>query len=287
MTTNKINKVPSLKLLSGKFEYKADIPHHRIGFNDPKYGLLDSPNNVWHLNEINSFIKSHLDEFKKNVFIISNSFKNAVKKSAEAFNKAIQTDAEFIFENLKYPTGILIDNEDGAIFFHINKKDQSYSGLIFDGEELVVGYKNLKYNKNSELIPQGYLPNYMGNQGSKHAGQYFNAGKSLLQSAIQYTLVRSYADHEVKIITSKSTGKLNNIQYNNLNNMEILVLDSSWYTSIINTVGFGVRGHFRFQACGKGHADRKLIYVDAFQKHGYVRKAKMLPTEVPSISQIV
>ena len=53
-------------------------------------------------------------------------------------------------------------------------------------------------------------------------------------------------------------------------------LDSSWLRTIVRTEGFLVRGHFRLQACGEKHRDRKLIYINPFQKHGYVRRAKKL-----------
>ena len=72
---------------------------------------------------------------------------------------------------------------------------------------------------------------------------------------------------------SKSEGKIAN-----MTESTVYVVDSSWNKIIIRTDGFGVRGHFRLQPCGANMADRKLIWIDAFEKHGYKRqpRAKIL-----------
>ena len=64
----------------------------------------------------------------------------------------------------------------------------------------------------------------------------------------------------------KNEGKV----YNGSNNT-VYVVDSTWNKLIIRTDGFAVRGHFRLQPCGDGLKDRKLIWINAFEKHGYTR----------------
>lgn len=54
----------------------------------------------------------------------------------------------------------------------------------------------------------------------------------------------------------------------------VYVVDSTWNKIIIRTDGFAVRGHFRLQPCGKNMADRTLIWISAFEKHGYKRTPK-------------
>ena len=39
----------------------------------------------------------------------------------------------------------------------------------------------------------------------------------------------------------------------------------------IRTESFKVTGHWRFQPCGVGMLERKLIWIDTFEKSGYVR----------------
>lgn len=60
---------------------------------------------------------------------------------------------------------------------------------------------------------------------------------------------------------------VNSLGYN------VKYIDSRWVREIIRTEGFKVRGHFRMQRYGEGHALRKLIYINEFQKHGYHRRA--------------
>ena len=61
--------------------------------------------------------------------------------------------------------------------------------------------------------------------------------------------------------------------------------DCSWYTTIVRNEGFSVRGHFRLQPCGAGKRDKKLIYIHEFQKHGYVRRARLILNETKDNDQ--
>lgn len=68
---------------------------------------------------------------------------------------------------------------------------------------------------------------------------------------------------------SKKDGKVTNTSP-----YTVYVVDSSWNQLIIRTDGFAVMGHYRLQACGRGLIDRKLIWINAFEKHGYKRHPK-------------
>ena len=59
-------------------------------------------------------------------------------------------------------------------------------------------------------------------------------------------------------------------------NQKIDYYDCNWYTTIVRNEGFNVRGHFRLQPYGVGRKEKKLIYIHEFQKHGYVRRARLL-----------
>ena len=76
-------------------------------------------------------------------------------------------------------------------------------------------------------------------------------------------------------------GKSNNKPKNsgkiiNTSRVPVTIVDSRWNTIVVRTDGFGVRGHFRLQPCGTGRADRKLVWIAAFEKHGYTRRAGVL-----------
>jgi hypothetical protein len=65
-------------------------------------------------------------------------------------------------------------------------------------------------------------------------------------------------------------------KYINESQSDIKIFDSTWFTNFVKSDAFKVRGHFRLQPCGEGLKDRKLKWINDFQKEGYTRKAGML-----------
>ena len=63
--------------------------------------------------------------------------------------------------------------------------------------------------------------------------------------------------------------------------INVIVLDSLWYTTICREEGFMVSGHFRLQPFkdSMGHWTRKIIYIAAYEKHGYHRQARIRSKE--------
>lgn len=84
-----------------------------------------------------------------------------------------------------------------------------------------------------------------------------------------------YADVETKIIEGNRKDKHIGIKYLNETKRKIEILDSTYFTTISRTEGFGVRGHFRFQPYGPGLAQKRLQWIAEFEKHGYTRTAKI------------
>jgi len=79
----------------------------------------------------------------------------------------------------------------------------------------------------------------------------------------------------VEIPKGRNNGKLKNDgKITNTSDFNVYVVDSSWNKLIIRTEGFAVMGHFRLQPCGPGLIDRKLIWINAFEKNGYKRQPK-------------
>lgn len=61
--------------------------------------------------------------------------------------------------------------------------------------------------------------------------------------------------------------------YNNKTKLKMNVVDCTWFTELIRSGEFNVRGHFRLQPYGDG--SRRLIWINNFKKHGYTRKARI------------
>jgi len=53
---------------------------------------------------------------------------------------------------------------------------------------------------------------------------------------------------------------------------DVVIVGSKWNTISVREEGFKVAGFFRLQPCGKGRQDVKLIFVNSFMKHGYIRR---------------
>lgn len=56
-------------------------------------------------------------------------------------------------------------------------------------------------------------------------------------------------------------------------NLPVTIVNSNWNITSIRTDGFNVSGHFRLQPCGLQFSETKMIFIEPFKKHGYIRKA--------------
>lgn len=110
------------------------------------------------------------------------------------------------------------------------------------------------------------------------SGEYYfdEYGQEWFTKMMQMLAFVELGDIEVTMIEggrnngkAKKDGKVANSSPNT-----VYVVDSSWNKLIIRTTGFAVRGHFRLQPCGPGHRDRKLIWLNAYEKSGYHRRPK-------------
>jgi len=68
--------------------------------------------------------------------------------------------------------------------------------------------------------------------------------------------------------TTRKAGKLQN-----KTNLPIKLLTVGYFKTSVRTEGFKVRGHWRWQAYGKGMKKRKLKWIMPFEKKGYTRKS--------------
>jgi hypothetical protein len=57
----------------------------------------------------------------------------------------------------------------------------------------------------------------------------------------------------------------------NKTGLKVITLTSTWLNNIVRETGFKVKGHFRLQSYGPGMTDKKLIWINTFEKKGYNR----------------
>lgn len=53
----------------------------------------------------------------------------------------------------------------------------------------------------------------------------------------------------------------------------VTVINSRWNVTSVRNADFDVMGHFRLQPYGPGRGQVKMIFIEPFKKHGYVRRA--------------
>lgn len=98
-----------------------------------------------------------------------------------------------------------------------------------------------------------------------------------IRMAVFYELFTMYAEIEVKTLNGmRQIFDGPNCVYSNQTKYPIEIINSTWFTELIKSDAFKVRGHFRLQPFGEGMAKRKLIWINDFQKEGYHRLAKKL-----------
>lgn len=104
--------------------------------------------------------------------------------------------------------------------------------------------------------------------------------KKAIFTCMAVLLMKKYGEVETVECSGNSKTKISETEdFYNGAPFSVTRIDSTWLRTIVRTEGFQVRGFWRLQACGRNWGERKLIYIDSFQKHGYVRRAKKLIQE--------
>lgn len=68
---------------------------------------------------------------------------------------------------------------------------------------------------------------------------------------------------------TKASGKLINTL-----GIPLMIINSKWNITSYRTEGFAVRGHFAIRWTGEGRKIPKLVFINPFEKKGYVKKSK-------------
>ena len=105
--------------------------------------------------------------------------------------------------------------------------------------------------------------------------EYSDAFEKVMMRFVRLLIFTELSELETVILApDRSIGTRKGGKYVNETNSDIVIVDSTWNKMIFRTTGFAVSGHLRLQRHGKGRNDVKLIFIEEFEKHGYVRKAK-------------
>ncbi|MES2732239.1 MAG: hypothetical protein V4714_10835 [Bacteroidota bacterium] len=108
-----------------------------------------------------------------------------------------------------------------------------------------------------------------------------NTLKFLMTSVLSAQFFLQFAEVKNKVLDKKNRKwKEMNCFYQNETDVPIEVIDSGYYTTVIQPKPFTVQKFYRKQPIGKrGEGKFKLIEIKEFKKQGYTRKAKKLKLE--------
>lgn len=223
------------------------------------------------------------ESFKSNVFLSSKSFVTASDTAKEklqpVFIEMVQGGIEYKLKGtfilpawtVMIDCHFLGDSNDSFfctmfIFFH--------SGIPYGF------FSNRTDNNKIDNGECGWFSQYykdhrnLKNIDQKTLEIVFN---NVIMDVIIVDMFRSYAQVETKYLPANSRVKDVNCKYINETDMPITHLDSTWFTNLVKSDAFKVRGHFRLQPKKMdGKWTRELIWINEFQKHGYTRKAGIL-----------
>lgn len=231
-------------------------------------------------------------DWRSNIDVLSMSFLDALMTFSELDNKPAFSISNIFGSNDVFKGSLIIPYDKGGHWFlgykieRTSDKEAYISMGRFDYGDtlgLFIPEHTLKVDEefrvNTGIIrnPSLFITtvDYDSMKGDATA-HFFSLAKLVLS----YIMFKKYAEVETVYLSGKSKRLLPNSTEKALNEsgLNMTYYDCSWFTTIIRTEGFKVRGHFRLQPYkdNDGKWQKKLIYINGYEKHGYTRKAKII-----------
>jgi len=227
------------------------------------------------LNEALSFCNiefPHLKPlFRKSIQYLCRPFFEAYEKAKEKLlnvllKEPIRRSGTFIYTTF--------NEETLTTFYDLNTEDNGRE-MITNG--VIAIFSNIPNNslphlifycriKNNDTITS--VPSHLLNQGY--------TTDATINEVLGLILFLKYCPLETKLIPKGKKISHSDQEYLNKTKLPIEILDSTWFTTIVRSEGFTVGGHFRMQPIGPGRSERKLIWINSYEKRGYVRRAGAL-----------
>jgi hypothetical protein len=206
-----------------------------------------------------------------NITYISNSVRDVFDCDVKVATKLWDLRDEVVSE-----TGLLILSKRQSYLYKINNNSIQHIveiEIFSTLEDSLMSYTKLSYEYDNEIMQIYNQVSFDCMEGSPGYHITFP-----VQVVVTFLLFKEFAELEIKTIKKgkNSKTKLNNTDYETAVDIPINIIDSTWFTTLIKTDSFKVRGHFRLQPYGTGNRDKRLIWIEEFEKHGIVRQAKML-----------
>lgn len=231
--------------------------------------------------------KLYCNEFKSSVTYISRPFIGAAEKSEkklwDLYGDIAKNDlADYIVKGT-----FLMINQVVMVYHGFKKGSDAIETAMFvftnTGTPLLFYVESPKYDINPVAWMSVALAEYheLPVKITTPTNESFNKGMKVvyfwLMKVVLIDMFKSYAQVETKYLEPHSKQKDIGCKYINDTKLPITYLDSKWFTNLVKSDAFNVRGHFRLQPKKKdGKWTRELIWINDFIKTGYTSKAKIL-----------
>jgi hypothetical protein len=257
----------ALKILENQNEFNFHLPQEIV----PEMSEKEAQDFGYSVLE--AFKNSGLSkEFKKNIQYVTQPF-------YEAYHKSQIKIKEIVMKEKFDEAGTLIipwPTHTQTIFYYINTDTEQ--------EEWVYEIMMVMFTKSPKLKTPGLDLFVSVNKKDKSVKEFIWKGfvdqgrdsSWFLADLILFKTFLKYAEPETKIVNGLKKEKHCGQKYLNETNRSIEILDSTYFTTICRTEGFGVSGHFRWQPYGPKMSNKRLQWISEYQKQGYTRKAKIL-----------
>jgi len=244
---------------------------------DKKLGVIpihktDLPIFDVYKNYFNKSFKNSCENFSENIYYLTKPFIEASslaeKSLTDLYGDIIKNDlSDFDVK------GTFIEGDNVYFIDYQTKKgseDQSICFMVFSKKGiLLLFYVDGKYFDTGQ--PQFFMASYLG----VPKNECRNAVLYNFYRIIIYSMFKNYADIETKYLKPKEKTKFVNCKYINETSKELTLLNSTWFTNLVMSDEFKVRGHFRLQPKKiDGDWTKELIWINEFKKKGYISKAK-------------
>ncbi len=247
--------------------------NRRMGLTEvPKY-FVDHPDRMMY----STYFRDCVDAYRSNVTVFSSTFLDALEKAQPSISRMEQHMVDVLLEKLtrqKIVSGCYIyRNWALCYWFQLDTESEALCSIIhwFHKNQLVfagiaIGNEKKFWSDEEALRSSLPLKDY-----DRYAG--------ILGDILLFMNFLEYAPIETKEVGANKRVKDLNVKYCNQTETNVRIIDSKWFTTLIKTQGFGVRGHLRLQAVGPGKREKRFVWVTDYVKKGYTRIAQKLQNE--------
>lgn len=210
-----------------------------------------------------------------NIIVPTENFRSASAKSVKSIETHFEYDDFIKMDN----SGVLIFSE-YIMFFklkHTPLKKIVMEYIILDNKFMTLLSFCFSPNPNNGKCEIFFskLNTFELFKGKKETPTNFFLLLNLFN--VQLLFFKAFAQVEIKHLLAGQKEHFFECNYENNTYTGITFLDSKWFTTLVKSDAFKVRGHFRLQPKKEnGQWTKELIWISDFQKEGYTAPARKL-----------